>query len=151
MWSHTNTKYSEIITSLNHLTKPCLGCPRICPFSYQGAVMAHIELSLQGYSSLYLYLCLAVLYPKYRSWHLFLLNFILLLMAQYHNLPRALCKASHPSKVLTTPPSLISSGNSLRVHLIPAFWTLINILNRIGHQVEPWGTLLMIGYLSPVG
>ena len=57
-----------------------------------------------------------------------------------------------PSIVSTAPLSLVSSGNLLRVHLIPLSMSLINILNSTGPRTNPWGTppitfgALILGY-----
>uniref|UniRef100_A0A8B9CGD6 Uncharacterized protein n=1 Tax=Anser brachyrhynchus TaxID=132585 RepID=A0A8B9CGD6_9AVES len=46
-----------------------------------------------------------------RIWHLLLLNFMWLVIAQLSNLSRSLCKASPPSRETTAPLNLMSSAN----------------------------------------
>ena len=56
-----------------------------------------------SHSSLSPYLCQAFLYPRCRTERLTLLNFVLVLIASCSSVCRFLCKASHPSKVNSTP------------------------------------------------
>lgn len=48
------------------------------------------------------------------------LNIILFLLAHSSNLPKFLCSMAHPSDAFTSPPSLVSLANLLRVLLIPS-------------------------------
>lgn len=78
--------------------------------------------SLQGYSqSIHhpsLYLCLVSLWPRCRTSHLDILNFVRFTQAHISRLFRSLCVASLPSSVATAPHSLVSSMNMLRQHSI---------------------------------
>ena len=50
-----------------------------------------------------------------------------------------------PYNVLTTPLSLVSSANLLRVHSMPLSMSLIRMLKSTGPRTDPWGTLLVPG------
>lgn len=105
---------------------------------------------LQGYPSdtPHLCFCPALLCVTCRIQHLDFLNFIPLIISQWFNLSRFLCRASRPLRESTTPSSLISSANLLTVHSTPASKWLINILTRNGPKIEPWGTLRVISHHS---
>ena len=68
---------------------------------------------------------MGLLWPKCRTWHLTLLKLIQLTLAHRSRLSRSLCRAFLPSIRSTLPPNLVSSGNLLKVHLIPSSRTLI--------------------------
>jgi len=51
--------------------------------------------------------------------------------------------ASLPSTVSTSPLSLVSSANLLRMHSIPSPMSLIKMLKSTGPKTVPWGTLLV--------
>jgi len=55
--------------------------------------------------------------------------------------------AAQPSGVSTTPPSLVSSANLLRVHSNSSSRSLMKKLNKVGPSTDPWGTPLFI-YLT---
>jgi len=80
-------------------------------------------------------------------WHLLLLNFIWLEIAQLSSLSRSLCKASLPSRESTAPPSLVLLGNLLNAHSIPASRSFIKTLKSTDPKIEPWGTPLVTHFL----
>ena len=53
--------------------------------------------------------------------------------------------AAQPSGVSTTPPSLVSSANLLRVHSNSSSRSLMKKLNKTGPSTDPWGTPLVTG------
>ena len=63
-----------------------------------------------------LYWCLGLFLPRGRTLHLPLLNLIRFLSAHLSSLSRSRWMAAQPASVSTTPPSLVSSANWLRVH-----------------------------------
>jgi len=63
-----------------------------------------------------LYWCIGLFLPRCRTLHLPLLNLIRFLSAQTSSLSRSRCMAAQPSGASTTPPSLESLANLLRVH-----------------------------------
>jgi len=71
-----------------------------------------------------------LLWPKCRIQHLVLLNFIPLASTQQSSLSRSRCRAFFPSGRSTFPPSLGSSANFLRMHLISSSRSSIKILKR---------------------
>lgn len=93
---------------------------------------------LSSHPSPSLYLCLTLHHPRCRTQYLPLLNFIPLVITQRSNLSESLCKASSLSGESTT--SLIL--DLLRMHSTAASRSLIDMLNRIGPRIEPWGILL---------
>ena len=101
---------------------------------------------LSSHSLPIFYLCLVLLHPRCRIWHLVMLNFIPLIIAQCSNLSRCLCKACCLLQESTAPPSLVLSTKILMVHSTPASRSLIKILNRTGPGIEPWGALLVTGH-----
>jgi len=69
-----------------------------------------------------LYICLGFLWPKCKTLHFAVLNLIRFTQAHLSNLLRPLWMASLPSTVPTTPLSLVSSANLLRVHFQFHYW-----------------------------
>ena len=51
--------------------------------------------------------------------------------------------AAQPAGVSTTPPSLVSSANWLRVHSNSSSRSLMKKLNKTGPSTDPWGTPLV--------
>jgi len=49
------------------------------------------------------------------------------------------------SKVSTSPLSLVSSANFIRVYFIPSFRSFMKILNSVVSNINPWGTSLVTG------
>lgn len=125
----------------------------VCPFGCQGTLLACVEPAVtsspgalsaepfSSHSSPSLYLCPELLHPS-AAQHLPLSNFMPLMIVHCSNLSRSLCKASHPSRESTAPPSLVSSANLPRMHSTPAPRSLIKTLNITGPRIEPWETLL---------
>ena len=58
---------------------------------------------------------------------------------------KSLSRASRPSGMTTTPHSLLSSANLLRVHLISLSMSLMKMLNSSSPCTDPWGTPLVTG------
>ena len=77
-----------------------------------------------------LYLSLRLPYPRFRTLHLVLLNFMRYSWSHLTGLSRSLWLASLPSSILLTPVGLVSLANLLRVHSIPLFISLTKMLNR---------------------
>lgn len=76
---------------------------------------------------------------------LHLLNLTRLLLAPFSGVFRSSCRVVLPSKMPTSPLSLTSSANSVRVHLIPLSRSLMKILNSVGPNFSPWGTPPLTG------
>ena len=53
--------------------------------------------------------------------------------------------AAQSSGVSTTPPSLVSSADLLRVHSNSSSRSLMKKLNKTGPSTDPWGTPLVTG------
>jgi len=53
--------------------------------------------------------------------------------------------AAQPSGVSTTPPSLVSPADLLRVHSNSSSRSLMKKLNKTGPSTDPWGTPLVTG------
>ena len=79
----------------------------------------------------------------YKTVHLDLLNLMSLTWAHCSSLTRSLWMTSHPVGVLTSPCSLVSSANLLRVHLIPLTVSLVKILKSVCPSTDPWGIPLV--------
>ena len=92
-----------------------------------------------------LYWCMGLFFPRCRTLHLPLLNLIRFLSAQLSSLSSSHWMAAQPSGVSTTPPSLVSSANLLRVHSNPSSRSLMKKLNKIGPSTDPWGSPLLTG------
>ena len=67
-------------------------------------------------------------------------NLIRLVRDHLSSLLRSLWMASLPSNVQTTPLSLESSANLLRVHSSPPSMSLIKMSKSTGPKTDPWGT-----------
>lgn len=65
-----------------------------------------------------------------------LLHFTELVIAQLSSLSRSLCKASLPLQDSTAPPNLLSSANSLNIHLIFVSKSFIKPLKSTGPKLE---------------
>jgi len=75
--------------------------------------------------------------PMCRTLHLALLTLMRFTRAHFSSLSRSLRMASHPSGVLTTPLSLVSSSNLLWVHSTPLSMSLMKILKSTGPSTDP--------------
>ncbi|PKU42357.1 rna-directed dna polymerase from mobile element jockey- hypothetical protein [Limosa lapponica baueri] len=60
-------------------------------------------------------------------------------------LSRSRWMAAQSSGVSASPPSLVSSANLLRIHSVLSSRSLINMLNKTGPSIDPWGTPLVTG------
>ena len=90
-----------------------------------------------------LYWCMGLFLPRCRTLNFPLLNLIRFLSAQLSSLSRSRSKAAQPSGVSTTPLSLVSSANLLRVHSNASSRSLMKKLNKTGPSTDPWGTSLV--------
>ena len=70
-------------------------------------------------------------------------NLIRLVRDHLSSLLRSLWMASLPSNVQTTPLSLESSANLLRVHSSPSPMSLMKMVKSTGPRTDPWGTTLI--------
>ena len=106
-------------------------------------------LSICSLPSLYLYLELP--WPRCRTLHLALLNFMRFTQAHLSSLSRSLWMAFLPSSVWTTPHNLVLSADLLRVYSIPLSMSLTKILNTTGPTTNPWGMLLCVVLPTDIG
>jgi len=65
--------------------------------------------------------------------------------AHVYSLSRCLWMAAQPSGISATPPCCVSSANFLWIHSDPSSRSLMKTLNRIGPNIDPWGTQLVTG------
>ena len=86
---------------------------------------------------------LGLCFPRCKTLHLSLLNFIMFLVARSSSLSRSSCRVARPSEVSTSPLSLVSSTNFIRVHLVLSPRSLTKIWNGIGPNINPWATTLV--------
>lgn len=123
-WVCTSTKYSRRIDSFNQLAVLCLTHPKMWFVSW-GMLLAHVKpdddqhprsisdelLFNHSFPSLYLYL--ALVFPRCRTWHLSLLNVMRSIsecpISECFSLSRPLCKASYPLTAAAL--SLVPSAN----------------------------------------
>ena len=87
-----------------------------------------------------LYWCMGLFLPTCRTLHLPLLNLIRFQSAELSSLSRSRWTTAQPSGVSTTPPSLVSSANLLRVHSSSSSRSLMKKLNKTGPSTDSWGT-----------
>jgi len=83
--------------------------------------------------------CLGLFLPRGRTLPLPLVNLIRFLSAQLSSLSRSRWMAAQPAGVSTTPPSLVSSANWLRVTSNSSSRSLMKKLNQTGPSTDPWG------------
>jgi len=85
--------------------------------------------------------------PRGRTLPLPLLNLIRFLSAQFSSLSRSRWMAAQPAGVSTTPPSLVSSANWLRVHSNSSSRSLMKKLNKTGPSTgASWVLLRVLEY-----
>jgi len=82
-------------------------------------------------------------FPQCKTLYLSLLNFIRFLLAHSSSLSRSSCRVTYPSKVSSSPLSLLLLANFIRVYLILSSRSLKKILNSTGPNTNPWGTPLV--------
>ena len=84
-------------------------------------VQMELPMLLSSRSFLSLYWCMELFLCRCSTLNLTLLNSMRFLSAQLSHLSRTCWMAAQPSGVSTTPPSLVSSVNLLRVHSVCSF------------------------------
>ena len=89
--------------------------------------------------------CLGLFFPRCRTLHISLLNFMKFLSAHFSSLSRSLWMAAQLCGVLVTCPSFVSSANLVRLHSVPSSRSLMKVLNRTGPSIYSWGPLLVTG------
>lgn len=89
-----------------------------------------------------------IFYPRFRTFHSSLLNFMRILPAPVSSLLVFLLMSVGHSDMswVTTLPSHVSSAKLLRVHFVPAFRSLRKILHCIGFIIDTW-----VHYLPSTG
>lgn len=101
-----------------------LGC--CCLFCQEGAFLAP-------------WWCMGLFLSRWRTEHFPLLNFKRSFSAQFPSLSRSLSMTAQPSGVWATPHNLLSA-DLLRVSSVPVCSSLMELLNCLGHSIDPWGT-----------
>jgi len=92
------------------------------------------------------YWSMGLFLPRGRTLHLPLWNFTGFLCAQLSSLSRSRWMAAQLSGVSATPPSFVSSANSLRVHSVPSSRSLMSQWNKAAPSTDPCGTPLATGW-----
>ena len=92
-----------------------------------------------------LYRCMGLFLPRCRNLHLPVLNLIRFLSDKLSILSRSRWMVAQPFGVSTTPLSLVSSANLLRLHSNSSSRSLMKKLNKTGPSTDPWETPLVTG------
>jgi len=90
--------------------------------------------------------CTPVLcFPSCKTLHFSMLHFIRFLLAHSSSLSRSFCRVALSPTVSTSPRSLVSLANFIRVSLIPSSTSLMKILNNVGPNIDSCRTPLVTG------
>lgn len=106
--------------------------------SYQPTPMSPSSLAFSQTILCQLYLSLELLQPRCSTLHFALFNFMKLTWAHLWSLSRSIQMSSFLSTMSTRLRILVSSAN---LHSIPLSVLLKKILNSIGPNTDPWGTM----------